>query len=271
VGTLWAEEFDNSEPKTDRIGGEVDNSASKTSDFNNKVDNSTAKTSDFSDKADNSADKIDNVWENIEKAPDIFNQAAKKYKFQTEKANLLKTPDINLTPPRLPKELFIIIGSVAVLFLIFFLVRSYLKSRKISEPIKDKEEAEPQEELSTQALQETGLKADRLAKEGQIIEAMHSLLLETIEELKRQKNLVFPSSFTSREIVYDLNLGGPATQALGDIVTTVEPTWFGQMNPTLEQYQSLRARFDAFLHILAPVPQPAYLNMRQRNRRGHNS
>jgi hypothetical protein len=189
------------------------------------------------------------IWDDSKNSVDVFNQAVKRLNIQTEIG-----PGIEKSPPRqkrqfkIPKQIFIFLGLVITVIVVFYIIRSYLKNKKTTMKVDDPSDQETA--IDPQALLDTGLKADRLAEEGKIVEAMHAILLETIEELKRQKNLTFPTSHTSREIVYNLNLGLGATQCLGEIVNTVEPTWFGELKPNLGQYQSLRSKFDSFLALL---------------------
>ncbi|MDR0620520.1 MAG: hypothetical protein LBJ61_01365 [Deltaproteobacteria bacterium] len=192
------------------------------------------------------------AWAEPERARAIFLDSAKRLNLQTKPGGDFvteKMPD----PILFPKEIFIVLGAGLGLFFLFFLVRAIIKSKraaKKSDP--DKKPTEDGDDLDTEALEATGLKADLLASQGFITEAMHALLLETIEELKNQKNMSFPNSHTSREIAGSLNLGHAATKCLGDIVTAVEPTWFGEAKPDINQYLGLKATFDAFLDILSP-------------------
>jgi hypothetical protein len=71
------------------------------------------------------------------------------------------------------------------------------------------------------------LAADGLADQGRFSEAVHALLLETIELIKSTRRLSLPPSLTSREIAARLGLRQPAAGALGTLVGTVEPSWFG--------------------------------------------
>ncbi|MDR3135630.1 MAG: hypothetical protein LBU69_06015 [Deltaproteobacteria bacterium] len=179
-----------------------------------------------------------------------FQQAAKRLNIQTKKGPTISTsPQVEPRKTKIPKEFFIGLGQALLVALLIVAVRAYLKSRKVR---KKKAETAPKKEepLDTKALLDTIQKADSLAREGKIVEAMHAVLLETIEELKRQKSMSFPSSHTSREIVFNLNLGDLATNCLSEIVNSVEPTWFGEYKPELSHYHSLRQTFDRFILVL---------------------
>jgi hypothetical protein len=138
--------------------------------------------------------------------------------------------------------------------LIVILIRYYRNwSTKEAKEEKVEEKTEP---IDTTKLLQAGQQADELAKHNNIIEAMHTLLLDTIQELKNQKKQTFPDSFTSREIASKLNIGTAANKALDEIVTIVEPTWFGNYLPALTEYKVLRKKYDTFLLLLGGRKQP---------------
>jgi hypothetical protein len=187
-----------------------------------------------------------------QKAQEAFEKTARRLGLQTGKAQPV--------PPASPSEPFefpdilkeILLGLSAVFLVLAFLSLRRHKWKRKNRGQGEKGREEPGEPRpDTAALQGAGQRADRLAAQGRITEAMHALLLGTIGELKRQKGLTVPESHTSREIVQFLGLGPLAGQCLGDIVATVEPTWFGGLAPDLGQYQALRRKFDDFLGILS--------------------
>jgi hypothetical protein len=195
------------------------------------------------------------AWAEPRRYGEMFERTAKRLDLQTEKGPVLEEK-----PPRKPfkfdKRILIGLASVLGLTLIFLIVRALIKRRRNRVNEDASAAATDRTGLDTAALIDTGRKADLLAGKGLIVEAMHAILLDTIEELRRQKNLTFLSSLTSREIVYSLNLGGPATQCLAEIVNAVEPTWFGEIKPDLDQYRSLKLIFDRFMGLLT-VPDGA--------------
>ncbi|MDR2300776.1 MAG: hypothetical protein LBF38_01845 [Deltaproteobacteria bacterium] len=191
------------------------------------------------------------TWNESVKPKAIFDQAAKEHNFQLEIGPAIEAPK-----PKeefvFPKEILIIIGSAIFAVALFLVLRSFLLAKKAAKKKVPEKEDKKEDEVDTQGLKDTRRRADVLASQGLFIEAMHTILLDTIEDLKNQKNLIFPTSFTSREIVNNLRLGLGATQSLGEIVNTVEPTWFGEDKPGLEQYQSLRQKYDNFINLLSP-------------------
>ena len=99
--------------------------------------------------------------------------------------------------------------------------------------------------------------AEALAAEGHYAEAIHALLLETLQALSRAARLA--PSLTSREIVESVPLPDRARAALEGLVLAVEVSRFGGAAAREEDYRACLARFHAFLETyrsgaLPPVP-----------------
>jgi hypothetical protein len=175
-------------------------------------------------------------------AAETYRAAVSELGIQTGMAERkIKTP--------IPKWVFIAAGSLAGLILLTVAIGQYLNWTKTK--AKKKAAAAVPSRVDTGPLLRAGAKADALFKQGQIVLAMHTLLLETIEELKKQKNQIFPISSTSREIVSQITINQAARETLLAIVTMVEPTWFGSAEPHEREYTLLRERFTSFLGFLA--------------------
>ncbi|MDR2366598.1 MAG: DUF4129 domain-containing protein [Deltaproteobacteria bacterium] len=188
------------------------------------------------------------AWADASKAGETFRRSVKRYNLQTEKGG--PAPPRQRFLAKIPREPFIVMAVATAVILLYLLFKAIVGAIKAA-PKKDPGVKAADGDIDTKALIDTGLKADDLAGQGRIVEAMHLLLLETIEELKKRANVALPSSFTSREIVDSLNLAPAATQSLGQIVGAVEPTWFGGLRPDMDQYRGLRDTFDGFLAILS--------------------
>jgi hypothetical protein len=87
--------------------------------------------------------------------------------------------------------------------------------------------------------------ADELARQGRFIEAMHSLLLEALAELRGRLDEPFADSLTSREILRRAQLTRAAQSALHDIVARVELTHFGRRPADRGDYSACRDSFTA--------------------------
>lgn len=87
--------------------------------------------------------------------------------------------------------------------------------------------------------------AEALAAEGRWAEAIHALLLETLEALSRAARLA--PSLTSREIVARVSLPARARDALAGLVVAVEVSRFGGAPAAEADYRACLSRFHAFL------------------------
>lgn len=86
--------------------------------------------------------------------------------------------------------------------------------------------------------------AEALAAEGRFAEAIHVLLLDTLETLARAGRL--PRSLTSREIAGRVPLAPGARAALAALVEAVEVVWFGGAVPEEADFRRCLQRFQAF-------------------------
>lgn len=90
--------------------------------------------------------------------------------------------------------------------------------------------------------------ADELARAGRFADAIHTLLLRTLVELVRATRTRVPSSLTSREILSRVPLVPTARDALYQLVSTVELTYFGDDVPGQADYDRCRHEFQKFAH-----------------------
>ena len=92
--------------------------------------------------------------------------------------------------------------------------------------------------------------ADTLARAGKYGEAIHVLLLRTLEELVRRLDRPLPRSLTSREILRAARITTVARTALRDIVGAVERTHFGAYPAQAGDYAACRQNFAVLQHSL---------------------
>ncbi|MDR1920539.1 MAG: hypothetical protein LBS31_02180 [Candidatus Adiutrix sp.] len=88
------------------------------------------------------------------------------------------------------------------------------------------------------------LEADELARAGNFAQAMHILLLRSVNELRRRLDVAIAASLTSREILRGLSLGAEARAAFADIIGRVEISYFGAHEPGAEEYAACRRSFE---------------------------
>ncbi len=109
---------------------------------------------------------------------------------------------------------------------------------------RDVEAVEPASSAAVETAQLPVANAEALAVEGRFAEAIHALLLDTLEALSRAARLA--PSLTSREIVARFPLAPRASDALAGLVDAVEVTWFGGAVPGEAEYRRCLERFHAF-------------------------
>jgi len=93
--------------------------------------------------------------------------------------------------------------------------------------------------------------ADELAAQGRFVEAMHTLLLQGLDEMRMHLDLRFADSLTSREIVSQANVPASAKTALREIIHWVERAYFGDHPVDRNDYDACRRSFVALGSILA--------------------
>jgi hypothetical protein len=91
--------------------------------------------------------------------------------------------------------------------------------------------------------------AETLARAGRFGEAIHVLLLRTLEALMRGLERPLPRSYTSREILARVHLPDDARAALTHLVTAVEVSHFGGAEPDATDYATCVERFQRFATV----------------------
>jgi hypothetical protein len=156
----------------------------------------------------------------------------------------------SLPEPRAPKPIDLPLGPIELLLRILFwtavvvvvvLAVSWLV-RRLTGGVRDAEVAEPAAGAPPEIPIES---AQALAAEGRWAEAIHALLLETLEALSRAARLA--PSLTSREIVARISLPSRARDALEGLVLAVEISRFGGEPAAEGDYRACLSRFHAFL------------------------
>jgi len=88
--------------------------------------------------------------------------------------------------------------------------------------------------------------ADELARHGLFAEAIHTLLLRTLQELVRRAAVRVAPATTSREILARVPLSADARSALAGLITAVEITHFGDAPANAADYERCRQQFAVF-------------------------
>jgi hypothetical protein len=108
-------------------------------------------------------------------------------------------------------------------------------------------ESEDRMQAAAEAIIERPLgDADELARRGQFAEAIHTLLLRTLQELVRSAAVRVAPATTSREILARVPLLADARSALAGLITAVEITHFGDESANAADYERCRQQFHVF-------------------------
>jgi hypothetical protein len=113
--------------------------------------------------------------------------------------------------------------------------------------------AEPVLPSPTQSnrMEEAQLEADDLARQGRYDQAMHVLLLKSLNEIHRQLGTSFAVSLTSREILRRVQLPEIGRRSLTSIIRSVERTYFGAEAAGQRDYSDCRTHFETLKYSLA--------------------
>jgi hypothetical protein len=139
---------------------------------------------------------------------------------------------------------------VMAVLLAFWLTNELMKGEDNAEVGPDAEAA-PDVAAATAAIIARPLgDADELARRGEFAEAIHTLLLRTLEELVRSAAVRVERSHTSREILARVPLLADAREALSGLITAVELTHFGDEPANAADYERCRQQFHRFATAL---------------------
>lgn len=169
--------------------------------------------------------------------------------YQTELPRHPRAPvDVHL--PLGPLELLLRILVWGALGVLAFLAIAWLV-RRLAPGARDVELAEP---AGAAPVEIPIASAEALAAQGRFAEAIHALLLETLQALSRAARLA--PSLTSREIVARVPLPAPARDALSGLVLAVEVSRFGGADAAEPDYRACLGRFHAFLETYRSGASP---------------
>jgi hypothetical protein len=101
-----------------------------------------------------------------------------------------------------------------------------------------------------QAPAEAMITADELARQGRFVEAMHTLLLQSLADMRQRLDEQFADSLTSREILRSSRLPDNGRASLREIIAHVEWTYFGHHPAGAADYQVCREKFSELSQAL---------------------
>ena len=101
-----------------------------------------------------------------------------------------------------------------------------------------------------QAPAEAMTTADELARQGRFVEAMHTLLLQSLADMRQRLDERFADSLTSREILRSSRLPDSGRASLREIIARVEWTYFGHHPAGPADYEACREKFSELSQAL---------------------
>ena len=144
--------------------------------------------------------------------------------------------------------LYVAVGCGIVV--LFYYLRDMLPGRGIGQRSAWDETSELTGSGPARSDEAAQIEADELARQGRFVEAMHVLLLQGLNEMRKRLDLRFADSLTSREIVRQADVPSDARGALRDIIGWVERAYFGTYSATSHDYLACRQSFSALSDAL---------------------
>jgi hypothetical protein len=143
--------------------------------------------------------------------------------------------------------LFWVVGAVALAAVLYYLGR-YLIRLRFPEKLKVQDIRSAMEEWRPTMAQAQALlgDADTLANEGKYGEAVHLLLLRSIEDFERFRPRVVKRSHTAREIEQLGAMPMTVRAAFAGIMEVVEKSLFGDYQVTRADWERCRAEYERF-------------------------
>jgi hypothetical protein len=186
-------------------------------------------------------------------ANDMVKQSADRLRLQTEMPDPVASDhgfNFHISPELIRFMLWgaVIVGIVVIVWSLRDSLPVISRSRKIIAP-----EQAPTAMAQSNRMDEAQLEADDLARQGHYGEAMHVLLLKSLNEIRRQLGISFAVSLTSREILRRVQLSDVGRQSLSAIIRSVELTYFGGEDAGQNDYSDCRSNFETLKRSLAMV------------------
>jgi hypothetical protein len=213
----------------------------------------------FAQDAENTKSQAPGLDDLSRLPPELRQPLAKAYAPEDLQATLpedLKREPIDLPQPWIPPDwlgriveiMFWLLIGVAALLALFYLGREVpawlSRNRQLKAGATAMVQGSPLA-ADGQLLDALG-RADRLAAEGEFAEALHLLLLHSIDYLKRHLGGVYGPSSTAREILQRSRLPDAGRNSLGAIVDATELSYFGGRPVDGGVYAACRRHYQAF-------------------------
>lgn len=146
--------------------------------------------------------------------------------------------------------LFWVAVIIGVAILIFFIISEAIRLSNIergpAEKAPVKPEIVPTYQPEVKAAKSLLGDVDELAAQGRYEEAIHTLLLRSISDIRTNRPKAVPKAMTSREISHISILSDLARQAFRNIGDRVERSYFGGRALSKDDFERSRADYETF-------------------------
>ena len=147
-------------------------------------------------------------------------------------------------------EILLITSVIVIALIIALYLRENLWSLSRAKKLEFRKNEEKARSAALERMGMSQAEADDLARAGSFAEAMHVLLLRSVNEMRARFASPIAASLTSREILGRLAMSPEERAVFGRIVGGVEISRFGAHNPGEDEYIECRRNFDALTELL---------------------
>lgn len=141
-------------------------------------------------------------------------------------------------------------GIATIIIVVLMSLKDNLWSSSRSRRLERGEEEEAAPAAAAVRMEKAQAEADDLASCGSFAEAMHTLLLQSVNELRRKLDISIAASLTSREILHRVSLPATGKTAFAEVIGWVEISYFGFHEPTREDYLACRRSYETLAAVL---------------------
>ncbi len=147
-------------------------------------------------------------------------------------------------------KVILVVSLLILLAVIIINLRNNMWSNSRSRALDMPQDPEAAPAAAAARMDAAQIAAEDLARQGNFGEAMHIMLLQSVNEMRRRLDISIAASLTSREILYRVNLAPEAGAALADIIRRVEISYFGGYQPEEAEYQACLRSFEILTNAL---------------------
>ena len=147
-------------------------------------------------------------------------------------------------------KILLVVSIIVIALVIALHLRENLWSLRRAQKLKFRKNEAEARSAALERMEISQAEADELAGAGSFAEAMHVLLLRSVNEMRARLASPIAASLTSREILGRLEMSHEERVIFASIVGGVEISRFGAHHPGEDEYLECRRNFDALTELL---------------------